>query len=59
MEQSFRLLLKNIKQLVQVSDKKEKFKRMKDCTDVVIKNKQSVIVGHDGTIYKIGDSETI
>ena len=59
MEKSYRLLLKNIKQLVQISDKKERFKRMKDCTDIVIKNKQSVIVGHDGIIVKIGDAENI
>jgi hypothetical protein len=45
-----RLLLKNIKQLVQVSDSKERFKRLKDSNIIPIKHNQSIVVDQNGFI---------
>jgi hypothetical protein len=56
MKQNFRLYLKNIKQLVQISENKEPFKKMKDCTDISIKKNVSIVIGHDGYIQKIGNA---
>lgn len=57
MKQNFRLYLKNIKQLVQISENKEPFKKMKDCTDISIKQNVSIVIGHDGYIQKIGNAQ--
>ena len=59
MQGKHRLLLHNIKQLVQVSDKKEPFKRMQNCTDLAIKTGFSVAVDCFGKILKIGQAEQI
>ncbi len=56
MKKNLRLYLKNIKQLVQIAENKEPFKKMKDCGDIVIKKNVSIVVGVNGNIEKIGAS---
>lgn len=41
---------------MQISESKELFKKMKDCTDISIKKNVSIIIGHDGYIKKIGNA---
>jgi hypothetical protein len=50
MKPKLRLYLKNIKQLVQIAENKELFKKMKDCTDISIKKNVSIIVDNNGNI---------
>ena len=59
MQGNHRLLLKNIKQLVQVTDSKQPFKRMQECSDLAIKEGYSLAVGADGNILRIAKSEHI
>ena len=59
MQQNHRLWLKGIKQLVQVSDSKQPYKRMQECTDLSIKEGYSLVVGADGNILKIGTAASI
>ena len=59
MQANHKLLLRNIKQLVQVSDSKQPYKRMQECQDMAIKEKYSVVVGMDGNIHKVGKAEEI
>lgn len=54
-----RLLLHNIKQLVQVSNSKLSYIRMKDCNNVEIRKDTSIVVDSNGIIEKIGSSEDI
>ena len=59
MQGKYRLLLHNVTQLVQVSDSKQPYKRMQDCTDLAIKNDYSVVVDAEGKIAKIGPASQI
>ena len=45
-----RLLLHNIKQLVQVSDSGLSYIRMKDCNNISIRNNVSIVVDSEGII---------
>ena len=57
--QKKRLLLHNIKQLVQVSDSELSYIRMKDCNNISIRNNVSIVVDSEGVIEKIGTVEEI
>ncbi len=57
--QKHRLLLKNIKQLVQICNQKQPFIRMQQCKEMLVTENQSVLVNADGVIEKIGPIEQI
>ena len=54
-----RLLLHNVKQLVQISVSKLPYLRMKDCNNILVRKNVSIVVDSEGIIEKIGNVEEI